>query len=268
MAAPTLRSLSASCLVLTVLALAQLAQAGGNAPERAVEITAKAAPWTVLGSRVAITGSVKPHAAGLGLTLEQRAGGVWTAVDSKSVTGATFSFLTKPKDTGRAIYRVVAAKGGSYSGDSPAVVVNVFRWSYLSDLYARPFAGDLITEPNTSHGVEYDHAVTMDAGCYNAWNGDAWVDYILDRKYELFTATVGLDDAAPTGATASYSVFGGGKILASGSLTNGTTDKIRVPLDGMYRVRLRINVPDPTGAAGCGTNLTQVVFGDAQVLGP
>lgn len=76
MAAPTLRSLSVPCLLL-------------------------AAPWTILGGRVAITGSVKPHEAGLGLTLEQRDGG------------------------------------------------------------------------------EYDHAVTMDPGCYNAWNGDAWVDYIL-----------------------------------------------------------------------------------------
>ena len=36
----------------------------------------------------------------------------------------------------------------------------------------------------------------------------------------------------------------------------------------MYRVRLRINVPDPNNAAGCGINFTQVVFGDAQVLGP
>jgi hypothetical protein len=28
-----------------------------------------------------------------------------------------------------------------------------------------------------------------------------------------------------------------------------------------------LNVPDPTGAAGCGTSYTQVVFGNPQILG-
>jgi hypothetical protein len=36
----------------------------------------------------------------------------------------------------------------------------------------------------------------------------------------------------------------------------------------MYRLRLRIHVPDPTGAAGCSSNFTQVVFGNPEILGP
>jgi hypothetical protein len=56
-------------------------------------------------------------------------------------------------------------------------------------MYTRPFAGDLITDPNSAH-ESVDHVIAMDAGCYNAWNGDAWADYILNKRYEQFTATV------------------------------------------------------------------------------
>ena len=161
-----------------------------------------------------------------------------------------------------------AAKAGSVAGNSAPIVVRVYHWSYLSDQYTRPFAGDLMTDPNTAHGVSYDHVITMDAGCYNAWNGDAWVDYILNKRYQLFTATVALSDAAPQNSTATWSVWGGGKVLASGSLVNGAVNQVKVSVANMYRLRLKINVPDPTGAAGCSSNFTQVVFGNPEILGP
>ena len=162
----------------------------------------------------------------------------------------------------------MAAKAGSVAGNSAPIVVRVYHWSYLSDQYTRPFAGDLMTDPNTAHGVSYDHVITMDAGCYNAWNGDAWVDYILNKRYQLFTATVALSDAAPQNSTATWSVWGGGKVLASGSLVNGAVNQVKVSVANMYRLRLKINVPDPTGAAGCSSNFTQVVFGNPEILGP
>src|SRR6476646_3624811 len=137
---------------------------------------ASAAPWVVLGGHVGITGSVKPHASGLQLALQQRAGGGWTTVATKTVNGGTFSFLAQPKDPGNATFRVAATKGGPFAGDSAPVVVRVLRWSYLSDIFTRPFAGDLMTDPNSAHGVSYDHVITMDAGCSTAWNGDAWAD--------------------------------------------------------------------------------------------
>ena len=77
-----------------------------------------------------------------------------------------------------------------------------------------------------------------------------------------------LDDAAPQNSTATWSVWGGGKVLASGSLTNGAVNQVKVSVANMYRLRLRINVPDPTGAAGCSSNFTQVVFGNPEILGP
>jgi hypothetical protein len=250
------------------LALAPVAAAGGSAPVKTVQITASAASWMELGSHVSITGSVRPNATGLELALQQKGAGGWTTVATKSVTGGAFRFLAQPKTPGTATFRVVAPSSGAVAGSSAPVAVKVYHWSYLSDQYTRPFAGDLITDPNNAHGVKYDHVISMDSGCYNAWNGDAWADYILDKRYEMFTATVAIDDAAPQNSTATWSVWGGGKVLASGSLTNATVDQVKVPVAGMYRLRLRINVPDPTGAAGCGSNFTQVVFGNPQILGP
>jgi hypothetical protein len=251
------------------LVLAPVAAAGGSAPVKSVQITASAAPpWMEVGSHVSIAGSVKPNATGLGLALQQRTAGGWTTVATKTVTGSSFTFLAQPKDPGTATYRVVAAKGGPFAGNSAPVVVRVYHWSYLSDIYTRPFAGDLMTDPNSAGKVSYQHDITMDAGCYNAWNGDAWADYILNKQYQEFTATIALDDAAPGNSTATWSVWGGGTVLASGSLTNGAVNHVKVSVANMYRLRLRINVPDPTGAAGCGTSFTQVVFGNPEILGP
>jgi len=258
---------TAPLALFTLLALAPAAGAEGSAPVKTVQITAEAPPSVVLGSRLGITGSVEPRVGSLELALEERTGRGWKIVATKSVTGGSFSFRARPQDPGPATFRVSAAGGGSVAGASPPVVVKVLHWSYLSDIYARPAAGDLITDPSSAHGVTYDHVIAMDAGCYNAWNGDAWVDYILNKRYQQFTATVALDDAAPQGATATWSIWGGGQVLAHGGLTNGTVQQVKVSIAGMYRLRLRINVPDPTGAAGCGSSYTQVVFGNPQILG-
>ena len=56
--------------------------------------------------------------------------------------------------------------------------------------------------------------------------------------------------------------------VAAGSLVTGAATKLRVSVSGEYRLRLRINVPDPNNAAGCSTTYTKVVFGDAELLGP
>lgn len=263
-----IRLLTVPLAAFVLAALVPSALAGGTTPAKTVQITASAAPWMELGSRVSITGSVKPNPAGLDLALQQRTADGWKTVATKAATGTSFGFLVKPKDPGAATFRVVAANAGSIAGNSAPIVVRVYHWSYLSDQYTRPFAGDLMTDPNTAHGVDYDHVITMDAGCYNAWNGDAWVDYILNKRYQVFTATVALDDAAPQNSTATWSVWGGGKVLASGSLANGAVNQVKVSVADMYRLRLKINVPDPTGAAGCGSNFTQVVFGNPEILGP
>jgi hypothetical protein len=134
------------------------------------------------GGSVVITGSVAPHAGGLALALQQRSSGGGTTVATRPSVGGTFSFIARPGSAGPAAFRVVAAKGAPLAGGSAPVPVEVLRWSYLADIYTRPFAGDLINDPGKAHGVEYDHPITLGAGCYNAWGGDAWVDYILNRR--------------------------------------------------------------------------------------
>lgn len=267
-----MRCLSAALTLAAVLAFAPAAGAGvvGNT----VRIAVSASPWAVADGNVVISGTVKPHPAGIAVTLQQRRGTGWLPVADKQVRAdGAFSFVAAPGKLGLATYRVVTAKGTSYTGASARVPVRVLHWQYVTSIdafaYITPISGNLTTSPIDSNHVHYEHPIALDPGCYNQWSGSAWIDYLLQRQYELFNATVGLDDAASSGATATYSVVGGdGRQLASGSLVPGASTKIRVSVAGEYRLRLRINVPDPNNASGCSTYFTHVVFGDAQLLGP
>jgi hypothetical protein len=252
------------------------AGAGAAGQTTRVKITATAtAGWVAAGSPARITGSVTPHPAGVQLALQQRQGSGWLTLATRSAgAGGGFSFIARPAQNGLATYRVVAASDTSFTGSSASVKVRVLHWSYLGSIeqfeYVNPIVGDLSLEPIVAHGVRYDHPVTMDAGCFNGYDGSAWVDFPLERRYELFTATMDLGGSATTGSTATYDIVGGdGKKLGSGSLSFGEAPKkVSASVEGEYRLRLVINVPDPTHAAGCGTSYTQVVFGDAQLLGP
>jgi hypothetical protein len=250
------RYLSVAPLVAAVLAL--VSSAAGGTSAKAVRIDASASPWTVLASRVVISGRVTPHPNGIQLTLQRRQGTGWLSVGGKP---------------GVATYRVVTSKGTAYVGSSANVPVRVLHWEYVTSIeafaYITPISGNLATTEIASNGVRYEHPIALDPGCYNQWGGSAWIDYLLERQYKQFSATVGLDDASPSGQTATFSVIGGdGKKLATGSLVHGAATKIKVSVDGEYRLRLSINVPDPNNAAGCSTYFPHVVFGDAQLLGP
>lgn len=256
-----------------LLVFASNADANRSTKPRAVTITASAVPWIAVGSHVRITGSVTPHLAGIVVTLQQRKETGWLPVSDKTVpANGAFSFVALPEKAGLATYRVVTPKGTNYVGSSARVPVRVLRWSYLGSnnafYYVEPLVGDLSTDPIVSDGVPYEHPVALDPGCYNSWDGSAWIDYPLERQYEMFTATVGIGDTVPTTRTVTYSIIGAGKKLASGSLVAGQSTKIKVSVSGVYRLRLMINVPDPTHAGGCGAAFPQVVFGDAQLLGP
>ncbi len=260
----TARSLTFPASILALLALAPGAGAGTRATTAPFVTATATAPWVVLGSPVGIKGTVSPHPAGTRVTLQKASAGSWIRIAAASVLGnGVYSFTVEPAASGPATYRV--ASGGV---TSPGVPVSVLRWHYLGDLYARPAAGDLITETMDVNGVSDRHPVALDAGCYNGYGGDAWVDYPLGKRYETLTATMGLGGYVETGSTGSYQVVGGGKTLASGSLVPGASKKISVSLGGLSSVRLKINVPDPNNAGGCGLSYTEVVFGNAQVLGP
>ena len=257
-------------VALPVAAVLAFVPTGAGAPQ-ANRIAVTTVPWTVVGTHVGVKGTVTPHPAGLQVRLQQRKGTGWLTVGAGQVRAdGSFALVTQPDRVGIATYRVV---GANFTGESDRVPVRVLHWVYVGSVpgfaYAPPISGEVTLDPIKSAGVNYQHPVSMDAGCYNQWGGDAWVDYDLARQYELFTATVGLDDAAPAGSTATYNLIGGdGRKLASGSLVMGSATKIHVSVAGEYRLRLRVNVPDPYNAAGCSTTYTKVVFGDAELLGP
>lgn len=266
----TSRQLILTVSILGLLALGASGGAGAGATPTALTLTAAIPPPVVLGGRVPIRGRVEPHLAAIRITLEQRQATGWAALGTtRTHADGSYTFLAHPSAAGVATYRVVTAAGAAPAGASPAIPVQVFEWSYLADVYAHPAAGDLDTDPLVSNRVQYEHPVALDAGCYNAWGGSAWVDYSLGRRYQTFTATVGLGDAtSDTGSTGSYTVIGDGKTLSTGQLAPGAATKVSVSLVGVAKLRLMSNIPDPTGAAGCSASYTQVVFGDAQILGP
>jgi hypothetical protein len=267
------RSLTLVFMASALVVFAQGADAARSASPRAVTITASAVPWIIVGNTVRITGAVKPHLPGVDVTLEQRNEGAWLPLAEKTIgASGAFSFTARPNRLGLKSYRVVTSKGTNFAGSSALVPVKVFHWTYLASneafYYVDPIAGDLSIAPNVSNGVHYEHPISLDPGCYNSWGGSAWVDYPLQRRYERFTATVGVGDTVPTHLTLTYSMIGAGKKLASGSLVAGESKKIDVSVEGVYRLRIMVNIPDPTNTAGCSPTFPQVVFGDAQLLGP
>ena len=267
----TARSLTVAIWISALLVFVPTANANRSTTPKNVQIAASAASWIAIGSHVGITGKVAPHPAGIQVTLQQRRNTGWISIGDKSVrSDGSFSFVTHPDKAGVANYRVVASKGTNFVGTSARVPVRVLHWSYVANIegfyYVEPIVGDMSTAPIVSNGVHYEHPISLDAGCYNGWGGSAWVDYPLERQYEMFTATLGLG-GQPTGLTVTYTIIGAGQKLAAGSLVTGTSTKIRFSVSGVYRLRLHVNVPDPTNAAGCSTAFPQVVFGDAELLG-
>jgi hypothetical protein len=259
--------------LIASLAVATGAAAGGSA--QGVKIAVSAPPWVLAGTNLGITGTVTPHPAGLQLTLQRWVGTGWLQIGTAAPRAdGAFAFHLPTAKQGASRYRVVTPKDSGFAGTSADLAVKVFHWSYLANIeefqYVDPIVGDLSLDPITASGVHYEHGIAMDPGCYNEYDGTAWVDFPLQRRYETFTAAMALGGYATTGSTATYDIVGGdGKKLASGSLAyGGAPQKVRVSVSGEYRLRLVITVPDPTHAAGCGSTYTEVVFGDAQLLGP
>jgi len=268
------RTVSAAACALLVVAPS--AAAGRSSHAVNVQIKASGPPWMIAGNHVRITGTVTPHPSGLEVNLQQRHGTGWITVgNTKGVdTAGAFSFITTASKLGDNSFRVVTTKGTNFVGASAGVPIRVLHWMdfmsvpQFANAVPDPGDGDFNNGPMVSDGVHYTDSVTLDPGCYNQWAGNAWIDYLLYKKYEAFTATVGIADGVPEGSTATYSMIGAGKKLASGSLTLGMKQKINVSLDGVYRLRFEINVPDPNDSAGCASTFPQVVFGNPRVLGP
>ena len=86
-------------------------------------------------------------------------------------------------------------------------------------------------------------------------------EYVLGKHAQVFTATLGLDDARALG-TADVSAYGDdrGKPLATWHLIHGQPVAVSLPVDGVLRLRLQV-------AAQSVDKPPTVVFGTAAVLG-
>jgi NPCBM/NEW2 domain len=253
-----------------VLAVAPGADAGGGTAQPVTIAASSAAPYVMAGGGIVIEGAVKPHVSGLALGLQQRRGDGWLTVGSATAhADGAFSFTTHPKTPGLATYRV-AARDTSYAGDSAPVPVEVVHWTYLANVYIQMprGTGELDTEPVKADGITYQYPVALDAGCYNAWNGSAWVNYTLGKRFEELKATVAIADDALQGTTGSYEVIADNKTVQTGNLVPGQSAKLDISVAGVSRLKLLANFPDPTGAGGCSSFYPRMVFGDAQLLGP
>ena len=254
---------------ILILAIAPSADAGGGAAQPVTIAASSAAPYVIAGDRIVISGAVKPHVSGLSLNLQQRRGDGWFTIDASTARpNGAFSLSARPKTPGLATYRV-AAKESGYMGDSAPVPVQVVQWTYLANVYVQMprGTGELTTDPVKADGVTYQYPVALDAGCYNAWNGSAWIDYDLGMKDQELKATVAIADDALPGTTGSYAVVADNKTVATGDLVLGQSAKLDIPLAGVSKLKLMVNFPDPTGAAGCAGFYPRMVFGDAQLLG-
>jgi hypothetical protein len=254
-------------LLLPIIAPA--AGASGGAAQPVTIAASSSAPYVMAGSGIVIKGAVKPHVSGLALSLQQRHGDGWLTVGAATAgANGAFSITAHPKTPGVATYRV-AVKGTGYAGASPPVPVQVVRWLHLANVYVQMprGTGELNTDPVQAGGVTYHYPVALDAGCYNAWNGSAWINYTLGKKYQELTATVAISDDALPGTTGSYWVIADNKTVATGKLDIGQSAKLDIPVTGVSRLKLEANFPDPTGAAGCSGFYPRMVFGDAQILG-
>jgi hypothetical protein len=254
---------------LLPLGIVPLASAGGGAAQPVTIAATSSAPYVVAGSGIVISGAVKPHVGGLALSLQQRHGAGWYTIGAATArTNGAFSFTTHPKTPGVATFRV-AAKDTDYAGDSAPVPVQVVHWTYLANVYMQMprGTGELNTDAVKADGVTYQYPVALDAGCYNAWSGTAWVTYDLGKKDVALKATVAIADDALPGTTGSYAVVVDDKTVATGNLVPGQSNKLNIPLAGVSKLKLMANFPDPTGAAGCSSFYPRMVFGDAQLLG-
>lgn len=132
---------------------------------------------------------------------------------------------------------------------------------YLADLTPLPDEVPA-TDPVQMGGISYAHAVsTSSGGC--ARNQQNTFSYVINRKYTLFQATVGLDDQSIDGIGVQIEVIADGRTLFSRTFTAGQISHVKRSIAGVRELKLEQTYlgPDPNL---CSSNAT-AVWGNAQV---
>jgi hypothetical protein len=115
-------------------------------------------------------------------------------------------------------------------------------------------------------GTTYGHSVVLNPGCQNSDGGDFWIEYDLGKSWSLLTATVGASETDAGDAAFSYTVYGDGRVLASGHATLSQPKSLRVNVRGYLRLRLRISDPASTDReCGFSNGPHDYVYGNAML---
>lgn len=126
--------------------------------------------------------------------------------------------------------------------------------------------GQYVAAQYTTNGTQYLHSVDVAASC-GSTRGSYWIEYDLGRKYQTFTATVGLSDTDSSAAKAAYVVYADGKKVQTGTLTVGQSTPVKVPVTGVLRLRLETDNTNagPNGCTSEANPQADVVWGDAGI---
>jgi hypothetical protein len=185
------------------------------APRPAWHVTVTARATTItLGKKVVLTGHVNKSAAGRLVILQERASGSTTWKNQRNALvhrDGHYTTSDTPTVNKRRQYRIVMPGSGHHRrGVSPAVVVDVFRWTPLTTL---PAVNQVDFDPETSvsmNGATFPSS--LEAHIYHVPNAPTAqsVEFNLGHRCTQFRGTFGLADDSVTGSQATVTATADG----------------------------------------------------------
>lgn len=223
-----------TALIASLTVLTWQAPATAAAPYK---VTAKVAKRSlVMGEKVLITGTVRPAKAGDPVQLQVKfsQSGKWTLLKTaRAKANGTFAVSDLPANTKTRWYRAVRpATKTRKAGASPAMVVEVYKWSYLTEREAHDDRGFWVETVDINGGT-YPKSVT---GGTN-WD-EPYIEYNLSRRCTRLRTVVGLSDKSTTGATAIVELLGDGNQLFTRSFGVGESQVLTLDVSRVLRLRL------------------------------
>ena len=248
-------------LVLAATLTAPAATADQSAPERreSYRPTLEASKATVVaGSKVVLSGKVRPATEGGTVLLQKRIEGRKWAVEKKLTMNrrGAFRYTDRPTTAGTRSYRVVVPGAGPMrTGRSKPVEVTVLRWSRLISVEAREAQGTTWGGSVSIGGKRYaDSVVSM----RDVANGS--MDWNLDPSCTSLRVRLGAGDDGDTDATALVTLTGDGQELFSRTFALTQSEWRVFDVSDVFRLafvwssnRPRIPVPQAGAVAAMAT---------------
>ncbi len=216
---------------------------------------------TVIAAILAIPGAVIANDLSNHHPRTASPGRLVTTTKRPALTGSSHTARKKP--SGKVPRRAAPATPVAAPAPAPP------QTAYLSNMNIVGFdyASGTGTNDQGSYaisGTTYGHSIEMDPGCQNSDGGDFWIEYDLGRKWSKFTSTVGPLETDASDAAFSYTVYGDGRVLATGSAALAQPRRLRVNVSGYLRLRLLITDPQsPNRECGFVNGTYDYIWGNA-----